>query len=121
MYNKITGWRMEGVLKITHVAYAPRWGCYLLCATLTLVSPPPGLASYPIDTIRRRMMMTSGQAVKYRSSMHCASEIMKNEGIPSMFKGAGANILRAVAGAGVLSGYDALQVIVFGKKFGSGE
>lgn len=53
--------------------------------------------------------------------MHCASEILKNEGMKSMFKGAGANILRAVAGAGVLSGYDALQVLVFGRKFGSGE
>ncbi len=51
----------------------------------------------------------------------CAQEIMKNEGISSMFKGAGANILRAVAGAGVLAGYDQLQVLVFGKKFGSGE
>mmetsp|Transcript_76769 Transcript_76769/g.156064 ORF Transcript_76769/g.156064 Transcript_76769/m.156064 type:complete len:309 (+) Transcript_76769:75-1001(+) len=79
-----------------------------------------GVASYPLDTIRRRMMMTSGAAVKYRSSLHCASEILKNEGFASMFKGAGANILRAVAGAGVLSGYDALQVMVFGKKFGDG-
>jgi len=35
-------------------------------------------------------------------------------------QGAGANILRAVAGAGVLSGYDRLQVIMFGKKYGSG-
>mmetsp|Transcript_31314 Transcript_31314/g.69711 ORF Transcript_31314/g.69711 Transcript_31314/m.69711 type:complete len:310 (+) Transcript_31314:285-1214(+) len=80
-----------------------------------------GLASYPIDTIRRRMMMTSGAAVKYRNSMHCAQEILKNEGMKSMFKGAGANILRAVAGAGVLSGYDALQILVFGQKFGGGE
>eukprot|EP00798_Chlamydomonas_sp_ICE-L_P032146 gene32146-16676_t len=79
-----------------------------------------GLASYPIDTIRRRMMMTSGAAVKYKSSMHCAAEIMKNEGFKSMFKGAGANVLRAVAGAGVLSGYDAMQVMVFGQKFGDG-
>lgn len=80
-----------------------------------------GLASYPIDTIRRRMMMTSGAAVKYKSSLHCFSEIVKNEGVKSLFKGAGANILRAVAGAGVLSGYDYLQVVVLGKKFGSGE
>ncbi|MCI35609.1 ADP/ATP carrier protein, partial [Trifolium medium] len=29
-----------------------------------------GLASYPIDTVRRRMMMTSGEAVKYKSSLH---------------------------------------------------
>jgi len=80
-----------------------------------------GLASYPIDTIRRRMMMTSGSAVKYRSSFHCFQEIVKNEGVKSMFKGAGANILRAVAGAGVLAGYDQLQVYLLGKKYGSGE
>ena len=46
-----------------------------------------GLFSYPIDTIRRRMMMTSGQAVKYKGSIDCAMQIMKNEG-------AGANILK---------------------------
>jgi solute carrier family 25 (adenine nucleotide translocator) protein 4/5/6/31 len=79
-----------------------------------------GLASYPIDTVRRRMMMTSGEAVKYKSSLDAFQQILKNEGSKSLFKGAGANILRAVAGAGVLAGYDKLQVIVFGKKYGSG-
>ncbi|GFZ00440.1 ADP/ATP carrier 1 [Actinidia rufa] len=79
-----------------------------------------GLASYPIDTVRRRMMMTSGEAVKYKSSLDAFSQILKNEGAKSLFKGAGANILRAVAGAGVLAGYDKLQMIVFGKKYGSG-
>ncbi|KAK8537216.1 hypothetical protein V6N12_043389 [Hibiscus sabdariffa] len=79
-----------------------------------------GLASYPIDTVRRRMMMTSGEAVKYKSSMDAFSQIIKNEGTKSLFKGAGANILRAVAGAGVLAGYDKLQVIFLGKKYGSG-
>jgi len=79
-----------------------------------------GLASYPLDTVRRRMMMTSGEAVKYRSSMHCMNEIIKKEGVKSLFKGAGANILRGIAGAGVLSGYDQLQMIFFGKTYGSG-
>ncbi|KAG5517582.1 hypothetical protein RHGRI_038100 [Rhododendron griersonianum] len=79
-----------------------------------------GLASYPIDTVRRRMMMTSGEAVKYKSSFDAFSQILKNEGAKSLFRGAGANILRAVAGAGVLAGYDKLQVVVFGKKYGSG-
>jgi solute carrier family 25 (adenine nucleotide translocator) protein 4/5/6/31 len=51
------------------------------------------------------MMMTSGAAVKYDSSLHCFREVIKNEGYKSLFKGAGANILRAIAGAGVLSGY----------------
>lgn len=79
-----------------------------------------GLASYPLDTVRRRMMMTSGEAVKYKSSMHAFQEIVAKEGTKSLFKGAGANILRAVAGAGVLAGYDQLQLIVFGKTYGSG-
>jgi len=79
-----------------------------------------GLASYPIDTVRRRMMMTSGEAVKYKSSMHAFNEIIKKEGMKSLFKGAGANIIRAVAGAGVLSGYDQLQLILLGKTYGSG-
>ncbi len=66
-------------------------------------------------------MMTSGEAVKYKSSMNCAAEIIKKEGTKSFFKGAGANILRAVAGAGVLAGYDQLQLIFLGKKYGGGE
>nr|AFK48077.1 unknown [Lotus japonicus] len=85
-----------------------------------LITNGAGLASYPIDTVRRRMMMTSGEAVKYKSSLDAFQQILKNEGAKSLFKGAGANILRAVAGAGVLAGYDKLQVIVFGKKYGSG-
>eukprot|EP00276_Gloeochaete_wittrockiana_P001140 CAMPEP_0184671102 /NCGR_PEP_ID=MMETSP0308-20130426/85297_1 /TAXON_ID=38269 /ORGANISM="Gloeochaete witrockiana, Strain SAG 46.84" /LENGTH=345 /DNA_ID=CAMNT_0027118157 /DNA_START=592 /DNA_END=1629 /DNA_ORIENTATION=- len=79
-----------------------------------------GLASYPIDTVRRRMMMTSGQAVKYNSALHAFQVIVAKEGVKSLFKGAGANILRAVAGAGVLASYDKLQVIVFGKAYSSG-
>merc|ERR1711994_1086428 len=70
------------------------------------VTVSSGLASYPIDTIRRRMMMTSGQAVKYKGSVDCAVQVLKNEGFMSLMKGAGANILRGVAGAGVLSGFD---------------
>jgi len=85
------------------------------CITITA-----GLASYPIDTVRRRMMMTSGEAVKYKSSMHAFSEIMKKEGARSLFKGAGANILRAIAGAGALAGYDKLQVLAFGKAYSAG-
>lgn len=75
------------------------------------VTVTSGLISYPIDTIRRRMMMTSGEAVKYKGSIDCAVQIMKNEGFMSMMKGAGANILRGVAGAGVLSGFDKFKEI----------
>lgn len=89
-------------------------------------------------------MMTSGEAVKYKSSAHAFAEIVKKEGTKSLFKGAGnllyllvlflffhfmlslltlnlgANILRAVAGAGVLAGYDQLQIIFLGKAYSGG-
>lgn len=74
-----------------------------------VVTISAGLLSYPIDTIRRRMMMTSGEAVKYKGSIDCTLQIVKNEGFMSLMKGAGANILRGVAGAGVLAGFDKFQ------------
>lgn len=79
-----------------------------------------GLASYPLDTIRRRMMMTSGSAVHYKSMFDAGSQIIAKEGTKSLFKGAGANILRGVAGAGVLSLYDKLQQVMFGKVYSGG-
>jgi len=73
------------------------------------VTVTAGLMSYPIDTVRRRMMMTSGGGVKYKGSIDCFMQVMKNEGFMSLMKGAGANILRGVAGAGVLAGFDKFQ------------
>ncbi|CEQ39574.1 SPOSA6832_01122 [Sporobolomyces salmonicolor] len=113
-----------------------------------------GLASYPLDTIRRRMMMTSGEKVHYSGILDAGRQIVKAEGVGSLFKGAGANILRCVAGpfkrepptspgadglawtfrillfslllssgvagAGVLSLYDKVQELLFGKAYSAG-
>jgi len=84
------------------------------------VTTGAGIASYPLDTVRRRMMMTSGEAVKYKGSLDAARQIIAKEGVRSLFKGAGANILRGVAGAGVLSLYDQAQLLLFGKAYKGG-
>ncbi|KAK9372087.1 mitochondrial carrier domain-containing protein [Lipomyces chichibuensis] len=73
------------------------------------------IACYPIDTVRRRMMMTSGQAVKYKSSFDAFSKIIATDGVGSLFKGVEVNILRGVAGAGVISICELLPIL-FGKK-----
>merc|ERR1711913_133287 len=75
------------------------------------VTVTAGLMSYPIDTVRRRMMMTSGGGVKYKGSLDCFIQVLKNEGFMSLMKGAGANILRGVAGAGVLAGFDKFKEV----------
>jgi len=84
-----------------------------------VVTITAGLMSYPIDTIRRRMMMTSGGGVKYKGSIDCGIQILKNEGFMSMMKGAGANILRGVAGAGVLAGFDKFQAMYISWRLGA--
>ncbi|KAK5947161.1 ADP/ATP carrier protein [Knufia obscura] len=111
MYDSLKPVILVGPLEGSFLAsFALGWG----------VTTGAGIASYPLDTIRRRMMMTSGEAVKYSGSMDAARKIFAAEGMRSFFKGAGANILRGVAGAGVLSIYDQVQLILFGKKFKGG-
>jgi len=83
------------------------------------VTVTAGLCSYPIDTIRRRMMMTSGEAVKYSGSIDCTVQVLKGEGVLSFYKGAGANILRGMAGAGVLAGFDKFKQLYVSIKSGS--
>jgi solute carrier family 25 (adenine nucleotide translocator) protein 4/5/6/31 len=83
-----------------------------------IVTITSGLISYPIDTIRRRMMMTSGEAVKYKGSIDCGVQVIKQEGFMSLMKGAGANILRGVAGAGVLAGFDKFKELYIAFRLG---
>ncbi|KAJ7046963.1 hypothetical protein C8F04DRAFT_1387472 [Mycena alexandri] len=67
------------------------------------------------------MMMTSGTGVHYKSWIDAGRQIMAKEGVKSLFKGAGANILRGVASAGVLAIYDKFQAIMFaGKVYSAG-
>ncbi|KAG1740300.1 ADP,ATP carrier protein [Suillus lakei] len=77
------------------------------CCGLDVHNVPQGavMAAYPLDTIRRRMMMTSGEKLSWYSK-YFSTQIVAKEGARSLFAGAGANILRSVVGAGVLSLYD---------------
>ena len=58
------------------------------------------------------------QAVKYKGSMDCFVQVLKNEGFMSLMKGAGANILRGVAGAGVLAGFDKFKEVYVAWRLG---
>jgi len=79
-------------------------GKFAVAYSVTVIA---GLVSYPLDTIRRRMMMTSGKhAGKYKNALDCSRQILAGEGISAMYKGAGSNILRGLAGSLVLVGFD---------------
>jgi len=71
-----------------------------------------GYASYPFDTVRRRLQMQSEKPKEewvYKGTADCFTKILKEEGVNAMFKGAGANALRTVGSALVLVLYDQLQ------------
>jgi solute carrier family 25 (adenine nucleotide translocator) protein 4/5/6/31 len=69
-----------------------------------------GIASYPWDTVRRRMMMQSGKKeILYKNTWDCAVKIIKNEGVRAMYKGALSNIFRGTGGALVLAIYDEIK------------
>ncbi|XP_030541200.1 ADP,ATP carrier protein ER-ANT1 [Rhodamnia argentea] len=90
---------------------------FLLGWSITTVS---GVCAYPFDTVRRRMMLTSGQPVKYRSSVHAFQEIVRREGLRALYRGVTANMLFGMAGAGALAGYDLLQRIASGHGYSYG-
>jgi solute carrier family 25 (mitochondrial adenine nucleotide translocator), member 4/5/6/31 len=76
------------------------------CAQFSAISA--GYASYPFDTVRRRLQMQSEKPKDqwvYSGTMDCFTKIMKNEGVGALFKGAGANALRTVGAALVLVMY----------------
>jgi len=71
-----------------------------------------GYASYPFDTIRRRLQMQSEKPKSewlYKGTVDCFYKILREEGTTALFKGAGANALRTVGSALVLVLYGEIK------------
>ena len=80
-----------------------RAGSKFGCAQFSAIMA--GYASYPLDTVRRRLQMQSEKPKAdwvYSGTMDCFKKIIANEGASALFKGAGANALRTVGAAMVL-------------------
>lgn len=86
------------------------------CAQASAIAA--GYASYPFDTVRRRLQMQSEKPEKewiYKGTADCFAKVMKNEGTKALFKGAGANALRTVGAAMVLVLYSEITGVVGGE------
>ncbi|XVF87457.1 hypothetical protein PTKIN_Ptkin18bG0121700 [Pterospermum kingtungense] len=55
------------------------------------------MAFYPMETMCSRMMMTSGEAIKYKNTPDIVWKILKNEGLKSFYHGGCAAVLGMVA------------------------
>jgi len=93
-----------------------RAGSKFVCAQSSAIAA--GYASYPLDTVRRRLQMQSEKPESewvYKGTMDCFAKVIKDEGTSALFKGAGANALRTVGAAMVLVLYSEITAA-----FGSG-
>jgi len=81
---------------------------FLVAQVVTTIS---GLISYPLDTVRRRLMMQSGRKeVLYNGTLDCFAKIYSKEGGKAFFKGALSNIFRGAGASLVLVLYDEMQL-----------
>merc|ERR1712167_115883 len=105
MFDSLMGinpWRKEkGIIGL---------GSKFAVAQVTAITA--GYASYPFDTIRRRLQMQSEKPKEewlYKGTIDCLKKIMADEGTAALFKGAGANALRTVGSALVLVLYGEIK------------
>lgn len=89
---------------------------FLVANCVTTVS---GLVAYPLDTVRRRMMMQSGKSgadIMYTGSLDCFVKVLKAEGPAGFYKGSLSNVFRGIGASLVLVLYDEMQKMVRGQK-----
>lgn len=88
-----------------------------------------GTICYPIDTIKRRLMVqsvnpppvagattkitsTSKARIYYRGALDCFTKIVATEGVKGLFSGLSANLIRGFSGAILLVGYDEIKKVL---------
>uniref|UniRef100_A0A6U6GBS2 ADP/ATP translocase n=1 Tax=Odontella aurita TaxID=265563 RepID=A0A6U6GBS2_9STRA len=78
------------------------------------VSILASITHYPLDSVRRRLMMQAGRSDRqYASALDCFGKIFYQEGIGGFYLGIGPNIVRSVGAALVLVSYDAFKSILW--------
>ena len=112
LFDTLSGYNPYQKAENGFIRAASKFGCAQFSAIAA------GYASYPMDTIRRRLQMQSEKPKAdwvYSGTVDCFTKIVKDEGASALFKGAGANALRTVGAAMVLVLYSEIT-----RAFGTG-
>ncbi|XP_002967505.2 probable ADP,ATP carrier protein At5g56450 [Selaginella moellendorffii] len=90
--------------------HLPFWKRWLMAQAATTSA---GLISYPLDTVRHRMMMQAGLEKRmYVNTLDCWRKIYRMEGVSSFYRGAVSNMLRGTGAALILVLYDELKYLM---------
>lgn len=85
----------------------PFWIRWIIAQAVTTSA---GLISYPLDTVRRRMMMQAGlERQMYVNTLDCWRKIYHTEGARSFYRGAVSNMFRGTGAALILVLYDEIK------------
>ena len=79
------------------------------------VSITAGTACYPIDSVRRRLMMEAGiprEKRFYNNSIDCFRKVFRVEGLRGFYLGIGPNLIRSFGAAILLVSYDVFKVLI---------
>ena len=80
-----------------------------------IVSLTAGTACYPIDSVRRRLMMQAGLPVEqrlYKNSLDCIRRVWAAEGLHGFYLGIGPNLVRSFGASLLLVSYDVFKVMI---------
>ncbi|XP_074574698.1 putative ADP,ATP carrier protein At5g56450 [Curcuma longa] len=89
---------------------SPLWKRWVAAQVVTTFA---SLTSYPLDTVRRRMMMQSGlEKPMYHGTLDCWRKIYKLEGPRSFYRGAVSNMFRSTGAAAILVLYDEVKKLM---------
>jgi len=86
--------------------------CFIAAQVAGIAARP---FNYPFDTVRRRLQMESEKPMDqriYKGSLHCVKHIVQHEGLPGLYKGLVADIVRGAGAALVLVAYDRIKLIM---------
>lgn len=77
-------------------------------AVAQFVTLAAGVVTYPLDTIRRRLIMDAGRGnlARYSGSIDCLKSIIQKEGYELLFEGVYSNIFRSIGASIALVFYD---------------
>lgn len=104
--------------KAAFFADAKKANFFAMWGFAQFVTVSAGIISYPLDTVRRRLMMQSGKKggdIQYTGTMDCIKKMIAQEGPRSFFKGSLSNVIRGTGGALVLVFYDKIQAALIGQ------
>lgn len=97
-------------LQIEHASFVTR---YLAAQALTTVV---GTLCYPLDTIKRRMMIqvnfAGGEEGSWMNGRQCLRHIIRQESWRGLFSGLSVNLVRGISGALLLVCYDEAKVFL---------